>query len=176
MFSINIKHIFVITILIYMVSCGAKQNNVITNTSDTTQQVDNKVENLEYSIKYNNQNEFLSYGSVLGKPFDTIMFADSLWFLCNNQNIYTENSEDGYLFYKNNKHWPKQIITTAGETVILVERSLGEPEGSDIVGFIFKDKKYIKKTVMNQYKWWHIEGDKDYSIKELQDIVKNNPL
>lgn len=173
------KHLFLIACFVGLLSaCSSKARpkSDTDNISLDTITTNNKKDHGVYTIDFNNKNKFLSYGSVLGKPFDTIISSDTLWLFYDNQIIYTEVSEDSYLFYKKIKHWPKQIESAAGETVILVERSLGEPKGSDIVGFVMKDGKYIKRVDMNKYEWWSIQDDKDYSVKELQDIVKDHPF
>lgn len=174
---LRMKNWLNILVVFVLFSCGSKQNlPPKADVKDSSQQEVNPVQKEEYTVDYNNKDQYLGYGSILGKPIDTIMFADTVWFYCNKKEIKREASGDSYVFYKKITHWPKQVISAQGETIILLERSLGEPEGSDVVGFIFKNQQFIKRVVMNKYKWWNIENDKNYSVEELQEIIKDHPF
>jgi hypothetical protein len=130
---------------------------------------------MDYRIEHNNPGIYESYGSILGQPVDTIWDADTVRFFLNEQLIFTETGTD-YIFYKHNKHWPKSIITQAGQTVLLLERSLGEPEGADIIGFVFEKENMLKRVEMNTYPFWKIDMSKDYGPEELKKMIGSHAL
>lgn len=164
-----------------MLSCGSKKptesnstaspNSVIRDTSH--QSMDTKQ---AYSIDYNNKNQYLSYGSILGKPMDTIIGSDTVWFYHKGKLVFKEIAETHYAFYKHNTHWPKHIQLSNHTDLFLLERMLGEPIGSDIVGFQFENEKLIKKIVFTDYSWWDIDMSRDYSERELMQIIDKHPL
>lgn len=175
------QYLLLLICLSALLSCGKpKQTSMNTQVSpssvnvDTTHQSDENKEG--YSIDFNHQNEYLSYGSILGKPVDTIMGADTVWFYYQGKLVFKEITENHYAFYKHIKHWPKLIDLTDGSYLYLLEHMVGEPEGSEIIGFQFKNEKLIKKVSLKEYPWWKIDMSKDYTKAELKDIIGNNPL
>jgi hypothetical protein len=163
-----------------LTACGkpvytSTQNKDTVTTDTSVTQQNNAIEKDIYTLDINNKTEYLSYGAVLGKPMDTIMGPDTVWFYCNKELIYTE-TDDMYFFYKKITHWPKLVPVNNSQFLFLLERVLGEPDGSDVVGFLLGDKKMIKKVEMNTYKWWNIDPSKNYSIEELQKIIGNNTI